>query len=148
MKRFALILALAVIVALPFALRPSRPALGSADDTLVVITPHNEAIRHEYGRGFAAWYRERTGRTVALDWRIVGGTSEIARFLEGEYASAFEQHWTRRLGRPWSLEVQAAFANSRLSAEAPAVARAPSLPSSASSRSSRSPTSRRCRASR
>jgi ABC-type Fe3+ transport system substrate-binding protein len=123
MKRFALILALAVIVALPFALRPSRPALGSADDTLVVITPHNEAIRHEYGRGFAAWYRERTGRTVALDWRIVGGTSEIARFLEGEYASAFEQHWTRRLGRPWSLEVQAAFANSRLSAEAPAVAR-------------------------
>ena len=123
MKRFGVVVALVAIVALPFALRPKRVSVAQADDSLVVITPHNEAIRYEYGRGFAAWYRERTGRSVAIDWRIVGGTSEIARFLEGEYVAAFENHWVRRLGRPWSLEVQAGFQNGRLPADAPALVR-------------------------
>jgi iron(III) transport system substrate-binding protein len=121
-KRFIIILALVAIVALPFALRPTRTAPAKADETLVIITPHNEAIRSEYSRGFADWYRARTGRTVNVDWRIVGGTSDIARFLEGEYVAAFENHWTRRLGRPWGLEIQAGFQNSRLAADAaPAV---------------------------
>jgi iron(III) transport system substrate-binding protein len=123
LKRLALILALAAVVALPFALRPRRTAPQQADDTLVIITPHNEAIRSEYGRGFAEWYRTRTGRTVAIDWRIVGGTSDIARFLEGEYATAFENHWTRRLRRPWGIEIQAGFQNGRLPADAPPVVR-------------------------
>ncbi len=119
MQRLLIVLTLVVVVALPFALRPERPSAARADDTLVVITPHNEAIRYEYARGFGEWYRAKTGRTVAIDWRIVGGTSEIARFLDGEYAAAFENHWKRRLGRKWSLEIQAGFANARLSADAP-----------------------------
>ncbi len=123
MKRALLLLALVAIVAVPFALRPDRPTTRGADDTVVVITPHNEAIRFEYARGFAAWYRARTGRTVAIDWRMVGGTSDIARFLEGEYVSAFELHWTRRLGREWSAEIQAGFQNGRLPADAPPAVR-------------------------
>ncbi|MBI5693058.1 MAG: ABC transporter substrate-binding protein [Verrucomicrobia bacterium] len=123
MKRGILFVVLAVIVALPFALRPRRGAAPAVQDTVVIVTPHNEAIRYEYGRGFAEWYRERTGRTVAVDWRVLGGTSEIARFLEGEYVAAFEQHWVRRLGRSWSAEIQAGFQNGRLPAEAPAVVR-------------------------
>jgi ABC-type Fe3+ transport system substrate-binding protein len=119
--RVLLLAALLAIVALPFALRPERRASGPTDDTVVIITPHNEAIRHEFGRGFAEWYRARTGRTVGLDWRMVGGTSDIARFLEGEYVSAFELHWTRRLGRPWSAEIQAGFQNARLPETAPAI---------------------------
>ncbi len=119
--RAFLILTLVAVVALPFALRPARPVTAAADDTVVVITPHNEAIRHEYSRGFADWYRAKTGRSVRIDWRMVGGTSEIARFLEGEYVSAFELHWTRTLGRPWSAAVQAGFQNGRLGADAPAV---------------------------
>ncbi len=104
MKRFLLIFTLVAIVALPFVLRPKRVAVGQADDTLVIITPHNEAIRHEFSRGFAEWYRAKTGRSVAIDWRIVGGTSEIARFLEGEYVAAFENLWSRRMGKPWTAE--------------------------------------------
>ena len=119
--RVLLLVSLLAIVALPFALRPERRAAGRTDDTVVIITPHNEAIRHEFGRGFADWYRARTGRTVALDWRMVGGTSDIARFLEGEYVSAFELHWTRRLGRPWSAEIQTGFQNARLPETAPAI---------------------------
>ena len=121
MKRLLIIFTLVVIVAVPFVLRPKRVSVAKADDTLVVITPHNEAIRYEFARGFADWHKGRTGRTVAIDWRIVGGTSEIARFLEGEYVAAFENHWTRTLGKPWSAEVQSGFQNARLAANAPAI---------------------------
>ena len=119
MKRALLTLTFIAIVALPFLLRPKRVAPRKADDAVVIITPHNEAIRFEYARGFADWYRAKTGRTVAIDWRVVGGTSEIARFLESEYTAAFEHHWTRKLGRPWSAEIAAGFQNGRLPADAP-----------------------------
>ncbi len=123
MKRALLILALVAVIALPFLLRTKRPTIGRADQTLVVITPHNEAIRYEYARGFQEWYKQRTGLTVAIDWRVIGGTSEITRYLESEYVAAFQNYWTGQLGRPWSIEVQGAFANPRLPADAPAVAR-------------------------
>ena len=66
--RALIILTLAAVVALPFALRPERTVAAAADDTVVVITPHNEAIRYEYTRGFTEWYRAKTGRSVRLDW--------------------------------------------------------------------------------
>lgn len=115
MKRLILLLALAAVVGLPFLLRPKKPATGeSADETLVVITPHNEALRYEYAHGFREWYRAKTGRTIAIDWRVIGGTSEITRFIESEYVAAFQNYWTQKLGRPWSMEVQAAFQDGRL----------------------------------
>jgi len=117
LKRSLILAALALILALPFALRPPSAASSlaeKADDTLVLISPHNEAIRYEFGRAFRHWYRERTGRSITVDWRAIGGTSEITRFIESEYLTAFQNHWTKTLGRPWSAEVQAAFANPRL----------------------------------
>lgn len=123
MKRALIILALVTVVALPFLLRTENKTIGKADDTVVIITPHNEAIRHEYSVGFSAWWKERTGRTVQVDWRVIGGTSEITRFLESEYVQSFQNHWTKQLGKPWSTEVQAAFTNHRLPNEASALAR-------------------------
>src|SRR4051812_26980238 len=122
MKRLLIILALLVIIALPFALRPEREAVAKADDTVVVVTPHNEAIRYEMGRGFSEWYREKTGRSVAIDWRGLGGTSEIVRFLEGQYVTAFGNFW-RQQGNPWSAEIQAGFQDGHLAADAPASVR-------------------------
>jgi ABC-type Fe3+ transport system substrate-binding protein len=122
MKRAILVLALVAVLAVPFLLRPKQTTLEQADHTVVVITPHNEAIRWEFTRGFQQWYRQKTGQTVAIDWRVIGGTSEIARFLESEYISSFENYWTRKLGKPWSIDVQGAFANGRLAKDAPAVA--------------------------
>ena len=118
MKRALILLALAAIVALPFLLRPRRSGPEQAMDTLVVVTPNNEAIRHEFALGFEDWYRARTGRTVAVDWRVLGGTSEIERYLAGAYVAAFQAYWTGELGRPWSLEVQAGFADGGLGAAA------------------------------
>jgi ABC-type Fe3+ transport system substrate-binding protein len=120
-KRILIILTLVAIVALPFVLRPKRVAAVRADDTVVIITPHNEAIRHEFTRGFMAWYRVRTGRSISIDWRIIGGTSDIARFLESEYVAAFENYWTGKLRRPWSAAIQAGFHNGRLSGDAPKI---------------------------
>ncbi len=123
MSRALILLALVTVVALPFALRTEQRTIGRADDTVVIITPHNEAIRSEYAQGFAEWWRARTGRTVQVDWRVIGGTSEITRFLESEYVQSFQNHWTKVLGKPWSSEVQGAFTNHRLPADAPAAAR-------------------------
>ena len=120
-KRTIILGALVAIIALPFILRPKQPAHEKSDVTLVIITPHNEAIRTEFGRGFRRWYRQRTGQTVELDWRVIGGTSDITRFLEAEYIAAFQNYWTGKLGRPWSAEIQAGFTNPNLHADAPAV---------------------------
>jgi len=117
-KRFLIIFTLVAVVALPFLLRPKKADREKADETLVIITPHNEALRHEFGVGFRDWYKKKTGKIVAIDWRVIGGTSEIARFLEGEYTAAFELHWTKKLGRKWSSDVQAGFQNPRLPADA------------------------------
>jgi ABC-type Fe3+ transport system substrate-binding protein len=124
MRRLILPLLLAATVALPFLLRPKGAAPGPADDTVVIVTPNNEAIRHEFELGFQAWYRARTGRTVAVDWRVLGGTTEIARLLQGEYVGAFENFWVGQRHQPWSAAVQEGFQDDHLSPGAPALVRA------------------------
>jgi iron(III) transport system substrate-binding protein len=119
LKRGIIILALLATIALPFALRPRAASPAQADDTLILISPHNEAIRHEFSLAFQDWYKARTGRTVFLDWRNVGGTSDIARYLQGEYVASFRNIWTGRMGKPWSAEVQSGFQNGSLRADAP-----------------------------
>ena len=114
MKRAIILLVLAATIALPFLLRPKKPAAVRADVTLVIITPHNEAIRYEFGLGFQRWYRQQTGKTVFVDWRVIGGTSEITRYLDGEYTASFQNYWTHTLKRAWSNEVTNAFANPRV----------------------------------
>ncbi len=122
-KKTIIIVALLATLGLPFALRSRQVAEVKADDTLIVITPHNEAIRQEFGRAFARWYHERTGRTVAFDWRLIGGTTEIARFLDGEYTAAFQNYWVNTLGKRWSNDVLNGFSNGALAADASAEAR-------------------------
>ena len=51
LKQTVLLLALLAVLVLPFALRPARTG-GKADDTLVIISPHNEAIRYEFALPF------------------------------------------------------------------------------------------------
>ncbi len=113
-KRALLLLILVATVALPFLLRPKKPAPVHADATLVIITPHNEAIRYEFGHAFERWYQQQTGKTVFVDWRVIGGTSEIARYLDGAYTASFQNYWTHTLKRAWSGDAQRAFDNPRV----------------------------------
>ncbi len=122
MKRLFIVLALVAIVGLPFLLRPRQAAVEKADDVVVIVTPHNEAIRHEYALGFKEWYRARTGRTVAIDWRVLGGTAEITRYLEGVYDQAFQTYWTGALRQRWSADIESSFQSRLLAANASATA--------------------------
>jgi ABC-type Fe3+ transport system substrate-binding protein len=94
MKRKVLLIfgLLAVIVALPLGLR-RQSQTGSArgaDETLIILTPQNETIRQEFGEAFAAFWKQRTGRCVYLDWRSPGGASEIRMVLDAGYKAAQE----------------------------------------------------------
>jgi iron(III) transport system substrate-binding protein len=112
-NQWPLLLALAVVLVTPIALRrEAAPIRGMRQ--LAVITPHNEAIRYEFGRAFAAAHFARTGEQVQIDWRTPGGTSEITRYIASEYVAAFQQHWTKNLGRSWNGIVERAFANSKI----------------------------------
>src|ERR1700730_3194475 len=113
-----ILFSLCVVVGVPFLFRQSEIAHNSAEDELVIISPHNEAIRFEFTRAFADYYRKSTGRSVRIDWRLPGGTTEIARYLNSEFEASFRSYWTQQLGMPWDREVLDAFANSSVNGEA------------------------------
>jgi len=81
---------LALIVALPMVMRRQTATTSSrkADDTLVILSPHNESIRQEFGEAFAAHWRKSTGRSIYIDWRTPGGTSEIRMVLDAGFKAA------------------------------------------------------------
>jgi ABC-type Fe3+ transport system substrate-binding protein len=91
--RAATILGLLVlIVALPLVMRrkSSTTSPRNADDRLVILSPHNESIRQEFGEAFAAHWEKSTGRAIYIDWRTPGGTSEIRMVLDAGFKAAEE----------------------------------------------------------
>ena len=113
LRLFIVLSTLLLVIAIPFALKPRENLLAPADDTVVIISPHNEAVRHEFSVAFAQYYKSKTGRSVRIDWRLTGGTSEISRYLAGEYLAAFERVWATS-GKSWSPQVAASFDNPRI----------------------------------
>lgn len=61
------------------------PNAAHAQDELIILSPHWEGIRSEFGAGFASWYSRTTGRTVTVDWRDMGGATDDLRFILSEY---------------------------------------------------------------
>lgn len=104
-------LPLAVLIAIPILLRPAGERRSAGELSLVIITPHNEAIRYEFERAFPKWYAQHhPGQTVRLDWRAPGGTSDATRYIDDQFRTAFRQWWTANRG-PWTREVAEAFNN-------------------------------------
>ena len=101
-RNLTILLVLGVILALPFVFRQETGIREwkEGDPVLVVVTPMNEALRHEYAVGFSRWHAERYGTPVRIDWRAIGGTTEIMRYLQGQFTSAFRAWWTGQ-GRAW-----------------------------------------------
>lgn len=83
---------LALIVALPMVMRRQTATTSSrsADDSIVILSPHNETIRQEFGEAFAAHWKKTTGRTIYIDWRTPGGTSEIRMVIDAGFKAAQE----------------------------------------------------------
>src|SRR5688500_18339370 len=104
LRLLPILLLLAAIIALPFALRPRTESAATTDRNaprLVIVTPHNEAIRYEFERAFSQYYQKHHGTPIKIEWRAVGGTTEIMRFLASEYAAAARNWWTRSLKKDW-----------------------------------------------
>ncbi len=109
-----IVLLLVAVVALPFALKPKNSLLADADETLVIVTPHNEAIRYEFARGFRDWYKARTGKTARIDWRTPGGTTEIAHYLASEYQAPFEFYWRKKERMRWTEKTARSFDDGKI----------------------------------
>lgn len=84
-------LSLLLILGVPFLLRPSEATRDTTTRKVVIITPHTEQIRSEFGRGFEAWHKRVYNEDVRVDWRSPGGTSEILKQLTAQYESAVAQ---------------------------------------------------------
>lgn len=112
MKKALLLLALLLVIALPFIFRNAEEVIHvDADDTVVILTGHAENIRFETRQAFQKWYKERTGRTVYADIRYIGGISEIVRYINSTYANAFKYYWTHDLGREWTQKEETLWIN-------------------------------------
>ena len=111
-----LAVAIGLTLLLPFLLRSDdRVSIFAAtDERLTIITPHNETIRREFTEGFQKWYLDRTGKTVRLDWRTPGGTSEIVKVIQSEYHAAFENYWKKSNRFPWRDSFGRAFSDATL----------------------------------
>ncbi|MEQ8850250.1 MAG: extracellular solute-binding protein [Phycisphaerales bacterium] len=90
--RIMLVLSLAVILGVPFAMSFGRAGRDLPDDapTLIVITPHVQQIRSEFARAFSEWHAREHGSPVEVVYLTPGGTSEIRKQLEAQYKSVLK----------------------------------------------------------
>lgn len=107
------LICLAALIAIPLVLKPRGIYVQSAQDTLVILSPHNEAIRYEFTRAFTSYYQQHTGRTIRLDWRMIGGAEDIMRYVKSEFRASFAR-WCAIRGLPYTKERSAAFDNASL----------------------------------
>ncbi len=119
MKNLIIILAAAIVIALPFLFRREDGvrAWQSGDPELVVVTPHNEAIRQSFAEGFARWHRQHYGVPAWIDWRVIGGTTEIMRYLEAEYSASAKRYFVKQ-GELWPAAGESAVLSRKPPAEA------------------------------
>ena len=117
-KELAVVLAMLLTMTGPFLLKPAQStAPAHYDRRLVIITPHHDRIREEFGLAFATHWKKTAGETLFIDWRVPGGTSEIAMLIKSEATAAFQQHWQRDLKKTWSPAVAQACLNPKASPE-------------------------------
>jgi len=108
---------LAALLIVPFALRPPGEVELDGARRLIVLSPHNGAIRYEMGAGFQRQLRLRGEAPVRIDWRSPGGTSEISRVLASEYRSVFEQYFASQTGHALSERGAQLFASPKQTSE-------------------------------
>ncbi|MFA7172338.1 MAG: ABC transporter substrate-binding protein [Kiritimatiellia bacterium] len=102
MKNFLIICIAMAVIALPFLFRRKTPegAWQSGDPQLVVVTPHNAAIRQSFADGFSKWHAIHYKEPARINWRVIGGTTEIMRYLAAEYSASAKQYFLKQ-GERW-----------------------------------------------
>jgi len=117
MGRYLIVfLALIAVIAGPVLMKPANSARTrdfAPADRLVIITPHVESIRQEFETGFLRWMKEKHGRSVVIDWRVPGGTSEISKVVTSEYRAAMEYYWGQSQKEKWQDSFGSVFADAK-----------------------------------
>ncbi len=90
LRRAAVVVALLLVLALPFALKRDQEQVpgkerGLPSKKLVIVSPHAESIRREFGWAFSDWTAENEGFTVEFEWLDVGGTLQAIRYVDDQF---------------------------------------------------------------
>ena len=109
-QNIIILLLIIIVVGLPFLFRKEdvKP-VDESGERLIIITPHNEAVRHEFGLGFQEWYFQKTGKKIFIDWRDLGGGKEVIKFSSTTYENAFKNYWQNTLNKEWNDKVKLAY---------------------------------------
>ena len=101
-SQLGVLVALAIVLGVPLLFRsPTAPestpppegdappggAAASAQLKLIIYSPHNDQIRHEFGRAFNRRRRQRGEATIEFDWRAGGGTTDIRKKIIAEFTA-------------------------------------------------------------
>lgn len=106
MRRYIFVILFFIVLVTPFVLReviatPSdAPAPAGDTAKLVIVTPHVESIRREFGEAFSDWHQQRFGQPVEISWRNYGGASSIVKFFEASRAT-FDALGTYQVDLVW-----------------------------------------------
>ncbi len=119
-RNLIILFAAALVISLPFIFRQHSEVEDwkPGDPELIIISAHNEAIRYEFAQAFSRWHRDHYGRPVKIDWRAIGGTTEIARYLVAESMNSFRS-WARRQDMPWPTGAAEVVADHRFTRRPP-----------------------------
>lgn len=89
-SRIAVLVCFVALLGVPFIFQPAKSPPPTDARQLIIITPHNEQIRYEFGRAFDEWHQEHYDERVNVVFSVPGGTSEIRRMLIAQFTAAIE----------------------------------------------------------
>ncbi|MBQ9788016.1 MAG: extracellular solute-binding protein [Lentisphaeria bacterium] len=107
------------LIAIAFILREDElfsdaPNADSQVENLVIITPNSDQIKYEFAAAFEKYYFEKYHKKVKIDYRNMGGTSDIVRYIYDRYQSEFKNYCENTLKKEWTPKMAQNFANYRL----------------------------------
>ena len=77
---------LSVVILALFTSLVGAQRVGAQENELVIVSSHWEGIKREFEWGFNAYRRSLGESPVTFRWLDLGGTSDILRFIKGEFA--------------------------------------------------------------
>ena len=113
-RSLVVLLMLAILVAIPLLLRPAgeKFSYGPEADKLVIVTPNTEMIKYEFRNAFRKHYQKKYGKDVNVEYRNVGGTSDIVRYINDRFVGEFRRYYLdKKPGEDFDTEIEGAFRN-------------------------------------